>query len=77
MTHTNAAFANERFSYDANGNQMGMGYTTGAGNEQTASLEYTYTYDVNGEVITFSQMYQCNMLTYINTFCNQLASAVE
>ena len=45
VTHTNTAFASESFSYDANGNATGAGYTTAAGNEQTASPGYTYTYE--------------------------------
>jgi YD repeat-containing protein len=44
VTHTNDAFANESFTYDANGNQTGTGYTTSTGNEQTASPGNTYTY---------------------------------
>jgi YD repeat-containing protein len=43
VTHTDDAFANESFSYDANGNQTGTGYTTSTGNEQTASPGNTYT----------------------------------
>ena len=52
MTHTDDSFANESFSYDANGNETGTGYTTSTGNEQTASPGYTYTYDADGNMIT-------------------------
>ena len=49
VTHTNNSFTNESFTWDANGNETGTGYTTGTDNEQTASPGYTYTYDNAGE----------------------------
>ena len=52
VSHTNGSFSNESFSYDANGNETGTGYTTSTGNEQTASPGYTYTYDADGNMIT-------------------------
>ena len=52
VTHTNDSLVNESFSYDANGNETGTGYTTSTGNEQTASPGYTYTYDADGNIIT-------------------------
>ena len=55
MSHSDDSFSNESFSWDANGNETGSGYTTGTGNEQTASPGYTYTYDADGNMITMSQ----------------------
>ena len=77
VSHTNAAFANESFSYDANGNQTGTGYTTAAGNEQTASPGYTYTYDANGNMITSTQTSTGDVWTYGYDFRDQMTSAVE
>ena len=45
VSHTNSSLSNESFTYDANGNETGTGYTTTTGNEQTASPGYTYTYE--------------------------------
>jgi len=36
------------YSYDANGNRTGGGYTTGTGNQTTNDGTWTYTYDTNG-----------------------------
>ena len=55
VTHTNGSFSNESFTWDANGNETGTGYTTSTGNEQTASPGYTYTYDADGNMITATQ----------------------
>ena len=55
VTHMDAPFSSESFSYDANGNETGTGYTTSSGNEQTASPGYTYTYDADGNMITSTQ----------------------
>ena len=49
-THTNGAFANESFGYDAVGNRNTTGYTTQAGNRLTADGTYTYAYDDEGNL---------------------------
>ena len=36
------------FTWDANGNRTGTGYTTGTGNQQTADGTWTYSYDAAG-----------------------------
>ena len=68
VTHTNNAFANESFSWDANGNQTGTGYTTATGNEQTASPGYTYTYDADGNMLTSTQTSTGDVWTYTYDF---------
>jgi YD repeat-containing protein len=55
VSHTNGSFANESFTWDANGNETGTGYTTTTDNEQTASPGYTYTFDNAGEMTTMTQ----------------------
>ena len=40
----------ESYSYDSGGNRTMTGYTTGTGNELTASPGYTYTYDNEGNL---------------------------
>ena len=77
VTHTNDAFANESFSYDANGNQTGTGYTTSTGNEQTASPGYTYTYDADGNMITSTDTSTGDTWTYSYNFAGQMTGAVE
>ena len=77
VTHTNGSFANESFSWDANGNQTGTGYTTTTGNEQTASPGYTYTYDADGNMITATDTTTGDMWTYSYDFRNRMTGAVE
>ncbi len=77
VTHTNTAFANESFAYDANGNATGTGFTTAAGNEQTASPGYTYTFDQAGNMLTSTQTSTGDTWTYGYDFRNRLTSAVE
>lgn len=38
----------ESYGYDSGGNRNTNGYTTGSGNEQTATPGYTFTYDAEG-----------------------------
>ena len=45
----------ESYSYDSDGNRTMTGYTTGTGNELTASPGYTYTYDNAGNMIAPDQ----------------------
>ncbi len=77
VTHTDHSFANESFSYDANGNETGSGYTTSTGNEQTASPGYTYTYDADGNMITSTQTSTGDVWTYSYNLRGQMAGAVE
>ncbi len=77
VTHTNASFANESFSWDGNGNQTGTGYTTSTGNEQTTSPGWTYTYDADGNMITATQTSSGNVWTYTYDFRNRMTGAVE
>ena len=77
VTHTNDAFANESFSYDANGNETGTGYTTSTGNEQTASPGFTYTYDADGNMITSTQTSTGDVWTYSYNFRGLMTGAVE
>ena len=71
------SFANESFSYDANGNETGTGYTTSTGNEQTASPGYTYTYDADGNMITSTQTSTGDVWTYTYNFRDLMTGAVE
>ncbi len=77
VTHTDDAFANESFTYDANGNETGAGYTTSTGNEQTASPGYTYTYDADGDMITETNTSTGDVWTYSYNFRNLMTGAVE
>jgi len=77
VTHTNGSFSTESFTYDANGNETGTGYTTSTGNEQTASPGYTYTYDADGNMITSTQTSTGDVRTYSYDFRNRLVGAVE
>ncbi len=77
VSHTDTSFSNEGFSYDANGNQTGTGYTTSTGNEQTASPGYTYTYDADGNMITMTQTSTGDVWTYTYNYRNLMTGAVE
>ena len=77
VSHTNASFTNESFTWDANGNQTGTGYTTSTGNEQTASPGYTYTYDADGNMITATNTSTGDTWTYSYDFRNRMTGAVE
>jgi hypothetical protein len=50
VTHTNAAFAAETFSYDANGNRTTAGTSTGTGNRLEGDGTFTYQYDDEGNL---------------------------
>ena len=77
VSHSDDSFSNESFSWDANGNETGSGYTTGTGNEQTASPGYTYTYDANGNMITMTNTSTGDKWTYSYNFRNLMTGAVE
>ncbi len=59
--HENGTEVNS-YSYDANGNQDGTGFSTTVMNEQSASPGYTYTYDKAGNLIS-----ETNTSTYVTT----------
>ncbi len=50
VSHTNGAFSNESYSYDANGNRTMSGYSTDTGNELSSDGTYNYTYDAAGNM---------------------------
>ena len=52
VSHTHVSFANESFSYDANGNRTG---TTGTDNRLTTDGTYNYAYDNEGNLLTRHQ----------------------
>jgi RHS repeat-associated protein len=68
---------NETFGYDSGGNRNSSGYTTGAGNEMTASSGYTYTYDNVGNTISKTQTSTGNVWTYSYDYRNRMTAAVE
>ena len=72
----------ESYSYDANGNRTGTGYSTGTMNEMSISPGHTYTYDDAGNLIsdnngttitTYSYDYE-NRLTTVTTGGTVVAS---
>jgi RHS repeat-associated protein len=73
VTHTNSSFANESFSYDANGNRNMTGYSTGTGNELTSDGTYNYTYDNEGNQVTKTAIATGNETTHTYDFRNRLA----
>ena len=77
VSHTNGSFSNESFTWDANGNETGTGYTTGTDNEQTASPGYTYTYDNAGEMTSETQTSTGDVWTYGYDFRGRMVTAVE
>jgi len=64
VTHTNTSFANESFSYDANGNRNSAGYSTGANNELASDGTYTYTYDNEGNLVSKTAIVGGNQTLY-------------
>ena len=77
VSHRDGSFSNESFSWDANGNETGSGYTTSGGNEQTASPGYTYTYDADGNMITMAQTSTGDVWMYSYNFRGLMTGAVE
>ncbi len=72
VTHTDTSFANESFSYDANGNRNMTGYSTPTGNELTTDGTYDYTYDNNGNLITQTDILSGDETIYSYDFRNRL-----
>ena len=67
----------ENYSYDSGGNRTMSGYTTGTGNELTASPGYTYTYDAEGNMTGETQTSTGDVWTYGYDNRNRMVSAVE
>ena len=67
----------ESYSYDSGGNRTMTGYTTGTGNELTASPGYSYTYDGEGNMTGETQTSTGDVWTYGYDNRNRMVSAVE
>jgi RHS repeat-associated protein len=65
---------NDSYSYDSGGNQNSSGFTTGAGNEMTASSGYTYTYDNDGNMISSTNTSTSVTTTYTYDDRNRLTN---
>jgi len=72
VTHTDTSFANESFSYDANGNRTTTGYSTGTGNELMSDGTYDYTYDADGNMITQTDIATSDETIYTYDYRNRL-----
>ena len=72
VTHTNAAFANEVFGYDANGNRNTTGYSTTTGNRLAGDGTYTYAYDDEGNLVSKTQVSNGNQTLYTWDYRNRL-----
>ncbi len=65
---------NDSYSYDLDGNRDSSGYTTGTGNEMTASPGYTYTYDNDGNLISSTNTSTSVTTTYTYGYENRLTN---
>jgi RHS repeat-associated protein len=66
----------ESYGYDSGGNRNTTGYTTGSGNEMTASPTYTYTYDAEGNLTAQTQTSGGSAVTtYAYDYRNRLTGA--
>ncbi len=72
VTHTNTSFANESFSYDANGNRTMSGYSTGTNNQTTSDGTYNYTYDNEGNLVTKTNIATSAQTLYTYDYRNRL-----
>ena len=77
VTHSNDAFANESFSYDANGNRTMTGDSTGTGNELTSDGTYNYTYDANGNMVTQTDIATGDETIYDYDYLNRLVEVEQ
>jgi RHS repeat-associated protein len=68
---------NESYSYDSNGNRNSTGYSTGTGNELTASPGYTYTYDNAGNMISSTNTSTHVTTTYTYDYENRLTQVTS
>jgi YD repeat-containing protein len=69
VTHTNGSFANESFSYDANGNRTG---TTGTDNRLSTDGTYNYAYDNEGNLTTRTKISDSSQTIYKWDYHNRL-----
>ena len=67
----------ENYSYDSGGNRTMSGYTTGTGNELTASPGYTYTYDAEGNMTGETQTSTGDVWTFGYDNRNRMIAAEE
>jgi len=75
--NSNAALANESYTYDANGNRTENGYTTGPNNELLSDGTYTYAYDNDGNLILRTKISDHSTTTYTYDYRNRLTSVVS
>lgn len=73
----NSDFANESFSYDANGNPDGAGFVVGANNRIISDSEYDYNYDAEGNLINKTETATGMVTTYVYDHRNRLTSIVQ
>ena len=69
--------ANEAFSYDANGNRTGSGYTVGSGNEMLSDGTYTYQYDNEGNTTRRTCIADGSVTDYTWDYRNRLAEVTD
>ena len=72
VTHTNGAYANESFGYDANGNRNTTGYSTGTNNRLSADGTYTYAYDDEGNLTARTKASDGSQTLYAYDYRNRL-----
>jgi RHS repeat-associated protein len=72
VAHTNGAFANESFGYDANGNRNTTGYSTGTGNRLSSDGTYSYGYDDEGNLTSKTKISDGSQTVYKWDFHNRL-----
>ena len=64
----------ETYTYDSGGNRTMTGYTTGTGNDLSASPGYTYTYDNEGNQITKTDTSSHVVTSYSYDYHNRLTA---
>jgi RHS repeat-associated protein len=77
VTSASGGVSNESFGYDSIGNRDTSLYTTGDGNEMSASPGYTYTYDNVGNTLSKTQTSTGNVWNYAYDYDNRMTAAVE
>jgi RHS repeat-associated protein len=75
VTHTNGSFANESFSYDANGNRNSIGYSTSTGNRLSSDGTFNYSYDDEGNLTSKTAISTGNQTLYTWDYRNRLSEA--
>ncbi|MCY2990852.1 MAG: hypothetical protein NTY19_23695, partial [Planctomycetota bacterium] len=69
--------ADEAYTYDANGNRVGAGYTVGPNNQILADDTYDYRYDAEGNRVRQAERATGAVTEYTYDFRNRLTSVVE